>query len=618
MIHRKLFPSFLSVLLLFILSSCDTIFDDSFDVPRFSSGPQYGNYYPYAEGVIDSAEETLGVFMENHATQGSLENARRIINGKSYMGLVQEDIFDYVHQEFYADYGSGNEDLNYLKIAARLRVIMAMYEEDVHLLVNTGSAINDMDDLVGADINVGPVESGTFITAKTILSAHGTTYTEHNDDVKEGIEKVISGEYDAAFFVTASPSQVFLEIASSAPVKLIQVQMPQGNKKYSEKGVIQASEYPFQADEGNIIENITVKTLLVAGDDFLDEQVDKFIENLYLSADEYSVKNSNWKFLNRFDSEDYFIENPQLGNYRAMCHIMGFTGIDETDYYFYAGLPESFEHDTAVELIWLLSHNIDVDLKERYSTGSGENAIRILDGSATMAIVDDDIYYNLASKGSAYESLKAASLKKVMPLHDQYLHLLVNNGSGITGIGDFPGMTINLCEKTSGTFLAAMRVIKSYNYNENDNIVYQFDPPDIAIPKVESGEYDATFVLTGFPYPEFKYVDTADAHLVSIAFNGDTPILYESKTVDYDSRTDYPNIGNLSTLALRAVIVQSPVFHNGNMATFIKSVYRKANYLQEDNDEWSIVTKQEGKDYFARSPFGWSDIAVKYYLSLFD
>jgi TRAP-type uncharacterized transport system substrate-binding protein len=235
---------------------------------------------------------------------------------------------------------------------------------------------------------------------------------------------------------------------------------------------------------------------------------------------------------------------------------------------------DSSYHDMAVELIWLMSHNRNVDLREKNTTGAWENAYYMLKGNTTMAIVQDDIFTYLVNNSDMYDSMMAASMKKIVPLHYEYVHLLVPDAGVITAVSDFNGVDINVGPKTSGTFITAMEIIKSYNFDEDDEITFHFDALSDAVQKVSLGIYDAMFVVSGVPYSRLYSYDTyvlpANCHLITPEFN---PSIYTAPPSPYNEGIltgggtpqyeNYPYADVLlnpdcSTIRVRAVLVASP------------------------------------------------------------
>lgn len=646
---------FASVLLL--LHSCYKIDDDPLTdrdgnpigTYIIASGPAYGTYYPYAEGIVDAASETMGIFMDNRATNGSLENAEQLVTGNTYlknayMALMQEDVYEYLRQDCIRNFSSGTVNKKYLAAVSRTKVILALFNETVHLLVTKASGIDNVAELTtGQNVNIGPNNSGTFVTASNILNAWGKTPvlagTIHYDDAAVGIQKVVNGEYQAAFFVSATPCSLFADIpaAEKDNVKLIQVTMPSGKKTYSETGSIKAGDYPFQ--EEDISNNISVKTLLAGGPNFDDTNIDNFINYLFEHSEEYTSYNAKWGDLSLALSQEYMCSNPEKVNFRAMCYVSGFPALDPfyVEDNFFTDYGVSAYHDMYIELDYLLTLNTGMGMKEVNTTGAWENAYRMMRGEGIMALVQDDIFEYLKSSSDMYDSMIAASMKKLVPLHYEYAHLLVNTASGFSNLEQMltaalPNVTdlyLNVGPKTSGTFLTAMKIIDSYrgiNTVHTDdpdvpdidhiNIHYSFDEASVAAGKVNSGEYHAAFIVSGVPYNKFYSHDTwsiADlsaCDLIETSFYGTTPDPYKNGIIPWNDPAvyagyySYPYSSDLLTADLpavrvRALQVVSPVFNSSDIDVYLKAVFRKGYYMTVPQDNtfttnalWVAVSKE--------------------------
>ncbi|MBN2041637.1 MAG: hypothetical protein JW864_16495 [Spirochaetes bacterium] len=635
---------------------------------KFASGPSYGNYYSYADGIIDAASEKMGILMSNVATNGSLDNAVRLVTGDTYLGnaymaMMQEDVYEYVRQQCITQYNADPDTVNknYLTVASRTKVLLALYNETVHLLVN--NSISNLTGLNGKTVNIGTADSGTFITAKNILEANGISCTLMTDDAADGVQKVVDGEYDAAFFVTATPSSLFQDITSTN-VKLIKVTMPSGKKTYKEDSSLSAKDYPNLL-ENDISGNISVRTLLVGGPNFDDRNVSNFLDYIFKNAEAYKSYNRKWGDLSVPLSLDYMKANPEKCNFKALCYVSGFPELDPfyVEDNFFTDYGISSYHDMYVELDYLLTLNAGIGLKEVNTTGTWENAYRLMMGEGLMAIVQDDIFEYLKNNEDMYDSMMAASMKKLVPLHYEYVHLLSAGGaslaSWLSGAND-----INVGPKTSGTFITAMNIINSYTVDPN--ISYYFDEADIAVQRVGTN-YDAAFVVSGVPFNRFYSHDTWDVGdlngtLEEALFYDSTPYPYTVGNLDgaaSSTSVNYPYTTILSsdipTVRVRAIQVVSPVFESNDIDIYLKSVFRKGYYMtippdtgsgfisdplwvpivkesmtaaetdakgyEDGSDDGAIYAESEivgAMEYFVNNPYGWHDAAADYYLSMFE
>ncbi len=661
--------TFLIIGLMCSILSCELIDDRALEDEQgrpigeyiFAGGPEGSSSYAYAQGLVNSASETLGIFMQNRATAGSLDNALRLVSGDTYhgdayMALVQEDVYDYLQRECQEDYEADPDSVktDYLRAVSSTEVIMSLYTETVHLLVSGSSGIGSLEDITGTHrVNIGPEDSGTYVTSRNILNAYGAACVEQNREPADGVQAVLDGACDAAFFVTEAGSEVFKSIPSGADVKLIKVSMPDGNKSYSETGTIFAGDYPFQ--ENDISGNISVRTLLVAGPAFDDTNVDIFIDYLFEHAEEFGSINSKWDELTASLTVDYIIRNPEKMNFRALCRMTGYPELEpvNVDDNFFTDYEISSYHDMYTELDYLMTLNTGVGLKEVNTTGTWENAYRLMRGEGRMALVQDDVFNYLKSSSDMFDSIMIASMKKLVPLHYEYVHLLSAGGVLLPDLLA-AGSRINVGPKTSGSFMTAMKIIRSYT-TVNENMSYSFDSAADAALKVASGEYDAAFVVSGTPYDRFYSHDTwalsslAGCEIVPALFEGDMPSPYRLGLLAggalegsyYPYRAEIQP-ADIQTVRVRAVQVASPAFENENLTAYLKSVFRKSYYMTYGPDTedftpdplWISIKKDsvsaadadydtygeyvEGvKEYFVNNPFGWHKDAAEYYISMF-
>lgn len=647
---------------------------------RIACGPSGSSSYTFADGIVAAAGETFGIFMSKVSTGGSLENIAKLVSGDSYLGdaymaLVQEDTYEFLRKDCVSKFNADPDSVNtqYLKAASRTKVLLSLYTETVYLLVNKSSSISSVSDITtGHDVNLGPVNSGTYITASNILSAwEKTAHTSHNDTEADSVQKVVSGEYDAAFFLDSSPCTLLKSVAANANVKLIKVQMPAQSKTYSEDGTILAKDYPFQS--GDINGTVSVKTLLVGGPNFNDKHLNNFLTYVFDKAKGYAPYNQKWEDLSLALSQSYMRANPEKCNFRAICYAAGFPEPDPlyVEDKFFTDYGVSAYHDMYVELDYLLSLNTGISLKESNTTGTWENAYRLMRGEGLMALVQDDVFEYLKRNDDMYDSMIAASMRKLVPLQYEYVHLLVYDDPAIPDVPDLTAILaaasdVNVGPKTSGTFMTAMEIIKTYTVNEN--ITYHFDEPSVAVGKVQTGEYDAAFIVSGAPYNKFYSHDTwnitdslGNCKLISASFKDTTPYPYKMGVLAGNSTNseNYPYkpallAADVPTVRVRALQVVSNLFEASDIDVYLKSVFRKAYYMTvppdldftssgsfKTNPLWIPIHKESmtaaeaaypigeytstyGEDvegameYFVNNPFGWHDAAADYYVSLFS
>jgi len=172
--------------------------------PYFCSANRDGIYTKVVKDLIPVIKSTLNISLTEKNTAGTLENVIGLYSGECAMILNQEDIGSYAFFKDQAISGIAKEML----MAAFVRILMPLYGEDVHLVVNTNSGIESSRDLADKKVNMGEESSGTFVSAINALvftDINIKKISSSNDSPAVALPKVISGEYDAMFVVGKAP-----------------------------------------------------------------------------------------------------------------------------------------------------------------------------------------------------------------------------------------------------------------------------------------------------------------------------------------------------------------------------------------------------------------------------
>ena len=224
--------------------------------PYFCSASPQGNYTKVVQDLLPIIKSTLGISLTEKHTVGSFDNIIKLYNGECAMILSQGDAGGYALSVDKNIQGITKEVLMLISLG----VIMPLYGEEIHLVVNTGSDIESSLDLAGKKVNIGKKLSGTFISAMTMLLVNKVkqeNVTLSYDSSVVALPKVISGEYDA-MFVTGKAPISFLAAADcpthkpvsgciagnpkTLPIKLVPIQ----SLKLFAKTTLSSDHYPWQ------------------------------------------------------------------------------------------------------------------------------------------------------------------------------------------------------------------------------------------------------------------------------------------------------------------------------------------------------------------------------------
>ncbi|HUL06010.1 MAG TPA: TAXI family TRAP transporter solute-binding subunit [Candidatus Acidoferrum sp.] len=207
--------------------------DDETRFFRIGTGPTTGNYFTIG-GIIANAISNPpgsrpcdkggscgvpGLIAIAQTTQGSVQNVDLIANETLESGLCQSDV------AYWAYSGTGMYSGG--KPFDGLRAIANLYQESLHIVVRTESAINAIADLRGKRISLGGRGSGTRATAELVLGAYGVGERRFNGQqltIEKATEALRDGSVDAIFFVGGPPVPALADLAKTTPLRLLPVE----------------------------------------------------------------------------------------------------------------------------------------------------------------------------------------------------------------------------------------------------------------------------------------------------------------------------------------------------------------------------------------------------------
>jgi TRAP transporter TAXI family solute receptor len=185
----------------------------------FCSASPQGIYTKVAQDLLPIIKSTLGISLTEKHTVGSLDNMIKLYNGECAMMLVQGDAGGYALSVDQNTQGIAKEVL----MAIFAGILMPLYGEEIHIVVNTGSGIESSLDLAGKKVNMGQQLSGSFVSAMTMLLLNNIkpeNVIRSYDSPEAALPKVISGEYDAMFVTGKAPIPYLVAADCPTPQKV--------------------------------------------------------------------------------------------------------------------------------------------------------------------------------------------------------------------------------------------------------------------------------------------------------------------------------------------------------------------------------------------------------------
>lgn len=133
------------------------------------------------------------------------------------------------------------------------------------------------------------------------------------------------------------------------------------------------------------------------------------------------------------------------------------------------------------------------------SNGSVANAAALQSGENEMALVQADVATWAYGATEVYAGKAPQDrLRFVAHLYPEAMHVVVRRQAGINRIGDLRSRTVALDEPGSGSLIHVRNLLAAYNLAETD-LRALYVKPDLAVPRMQSGQLDAFFIVVGWP-----------------------------------------------------------------------------------------------------------------------
>jgi hypothetical protein len=244
----------------------------------FSGGPDGGTFQYFSNAIssmLSKVEPNLEV--SNMASAGSVENVRRVNSGDADFGIV------YSGDLYLARNGRlTNDTTKYTNVYA----VSYLYGAPAHLVVLESSGIENVKDLEGKRVAVGPAGSGAAASAQRYFSGVGLWDKIDPEFIgySQGASALGDKLIDALWVFAGFPNSSVIQAAASNDIKILSlVETAEGTDFFEEnpyyakvvipKGTYQGVDYDVQTIQDSAI--------WTAGKHVKDEHVYTALENIY-------------------------------------------------------------------------------------------------------------------------------------------------------------------------------------------------------------------------------------------------------------------------------------------------------------------------------------------------
>ena len=259
-----------------------------------TTGDQAGTYYPIGNKIAEILNENMkSVQFKSESSNGSIDNIKRLQEGKADLAIIQNDIAYYAANE--VEMFKGNKFDN-------LRAIASLYPEACQFITLETSGIKSIEDLEGKKVAVGANNSGTEANARQILEAYSITYNDIDEQFMsfaESANALKAGEVDAAFITAGCPTKAVQDIASQQKIRILPIS--------NEKATILSGLYPYytkitipQNTYDNLnedIQTIAVRALLATSDQFDEKLCSEIVSTIFNNTKELEQAHMIGRFI---------------------------------------------------------------------------------------------------------------------------------------------------------------------------------------------------------------------------------------------------------------------------------------------------------------------------------
>ena len=183
---------------------------------KIVTASERGTYIQIGRDLAKFVAPAADIELEVLPSAGSAENVQRLRYEPGVkFALVQSDVY----QAFLDQAAGGNAEAG--EMIRPLRVIMPLYNEEIYFIARSDSPLNFVHEIKDAKINVGPLRSGTAMSATTIYrQMFGAPLPDANASFlsnEEALVKLVGDKtLDVVVVVAGQPAKLLVDMKPEA------------------------------------------------------------------------------------------------------------------------------------------------------------------------------------------------------------------------------------------------------------------------------------------------------------------------------------------------------------------------------------------------------------------
>lgn len=253
------------------------------------TGGVTGVYYPVGGAtskIVNDAEVGLRLTVES--TGGSVFNVEAINAQQLDLAVAQSDV---VYQAY-----NGQEAFEG-KPVSKLRSIMGLHPEPMHLVCQADAEVNSFPDIAGKRINIGNPGSGQLNTVRAMLEVYGMSEQDFEAEYLKAAEApdyLRDGRIDCFFYVVGIGAAAIQDITTTADVTLVPLDDPVlaeliETYPYYAYATVPAGTYNGQDEELTLF---GVKALFVSSTDLPEADVYQIVKAILANFEAFKATHS--------------------------------------------------------------------------------------------------------------------------------------------------------------------------------------------------------------------------------------------------------------------------------------------------------------------------------------
>lgn len=195
------------------------------------------------------------------SSEGSISNIVSLSLGNTDLAIAQAD---WVHHSY-----NGTSIFQSSTPNQSIRALFSLYNENLIIVVKKDSGINNINDLIGKRVNIGPAGSGIRATMEEIMAIKSWDIKKFSNaseyPISEQVQRLCSSKIDAAIFITGNPNQMIDDAIRYCNAKIINIDDADIDKLIKQKPFYVSSQIKLNTyiDQAYNIKTIGVKSILI-------------------------------------------------------------------------------------------------------------------------------------------------------------------------------------------------------------------------------------------------------------------------------------------------------------------------------------------------------------------